>query len=74
MGLDARDVVIVQTKAKRLGMYLLGQVLFSKHLVERHFKPRSVRTIALCTATDAALGPTAADHGVEVVVRRFIEG
>lgn len=68
VGLDGRDVVIVQTKASRLGMYLLGQAYFSKHLVERYFKPRSVRTVAVCTATDAVLLPIAVEHGVEVVV------
>jgi hypothetical protein len=62
------DVIVVQTKGSRLGMYLLGQAYFSKLLVERRFKPRSVRSVAVCTATDAALEPIAAEHGVEVVV------
>ena len=54
VGLDGRDVIVVQTKGSRLGMYLLGQAYFSKVLVERRFKPRSVRSAAVCTATDAA--------------------
>jgi hypothetical protein len=68
VGLDGRDVIVVQTKGSRLGMYLLGQAYFSKLLVERRFKPRSVRSVAVCTATDAALELIAVEHGVEVVV------
>ncbi len=66
VSLEGRDVIVVQTKASRLGMYLLGQAYFSKLLVERQFKPRSVRAVALCTATDAALAPLAREHDVEV--------
>jgi hypothetical protein len=58
---------VVQAKASRLGMYLLGQALFSKHLVEP-FRPRSVRTIALCASSDSVLEPLARSHGIEVVV------
>src|SRR3954453_13493930 len=39
-----RDIVLIQTKAQRLGMYLLGQALFPAELM-RPFKPRSVRTV-----------------------------
>ena len=42
-----REIVVIQTKANRLGMYLLGQVLFSRHLMER-LGPKSVRTVAVC--------------------------
>lgn len=68
VGLDGRDVIVVQTKGSRLRMYLLRRAYFSKLLVERRFKPRSVRIVAVCTATDAALEPIAAEHGVGVVV------
>jgi hypothetical protein len=32
--LDGHDIVIVQTKALRLGMYLLGQAFFSRELIK----------------------------------------
>jgi len=36
--IEGRDVIAVQTKASRLGMYLMGQCLFSLELVKR-FRP-----------------------------------
>ena len=68
IGLDRRDLIIVQTKAYRLGMYLMGQALFSRVLIEDRFKPRSVRTVALCAIDDAVLRPIAERYGIEVVV------
>ena len=68
ISLDGHDLIVVQTKASRLGMYLLGQALFSRLLVEDRFAPRSVRTVALCAADDAVLRPHAARFGIEVVV------
>jgi hypothetical protein len=62
-----QDVIVVQTKAKRLGMYLLGQAVFSAELIKRH-NPKSVRTVAICTEGDSALEPLARDYGVEIVV------
>ena len=63
-----RDVIVIQTKAQRLGMYLMGQTLFSKQLVEK-LGPRSVRSVALCTQDDTALRPLLeAFDGCEVVV------
>ena len=49
-----RDVIVVQSKAKRLGMYLMGQTLFSLELV-RSMQPSSARAVAVCTADDFAL-------------------
>jgi hypothetical protein len=49
-------------------MYLLGQALFSRLLIEDRFAPRSVRTVALCAADDAVLRPLAVRFGIEVVV------
>jgi len=62
-----KDIVIIQTKAERLGMYLLGQSLFSKHLMQR-FNPASIETVAVCTKGDSVLGPMAASYGIKVVV------
>lgn len=62
-----QDVVVVQTKANRLGMYLLGQAFFSARLIES-FSPRSIRTVAICIKGDAVLEPIARKYGVEVVI------
>ena len=63
-----RDVIAVQAKAKRLGMLLMGQCLFSRDLV-RAMGPNSVRSVALCTRDDAVLRPLLQSHeGCEVVI------
>lgn len=66
--LDGHDLIVVQTKADRLGMYLLRQALFSRVLIEDRFAPKSVRTVALCAIDDAVLRPIAERYGIEVVV------
>jgi hypothetical protein len=66
--LDGRDLIVVQTKTGRLGMYLLGQALFSRELIKAGFAPRSVLTVALCGRDDAALRPIAERFGIQVVV------
>jgi hypothetical protein len=68
ISLDRHDLIIVQAKTNRLGMYLLGQAFFSRELVRTRSKPKSVRTVALCTADDAVLRPIAEGFDIEVVV------
>ena len=68
ISLDGHDLIVVQTKAERVGMYLLGQALFSRLLVEDRCAPRSVRTVALCAIDDVVLRPFAKRFGIEVVV------
>ena len=46
-----KDVVIIQSKNKRLGMSLMGQTLFSRGLILKK-KPKSVRSVALCREDD----------------------
>ncbi len=66
--LTDRDVVVVQTKAERLGMYLMGQTLFSRDLV-MSLGAKSVRSVALCLRDDEVLRPLLEKHeGCEVVV------
>ena len=68
--LRGKEVIVVQTKASRLGMYLMGQAVFSAELV-RKFEPASIRSVALCTANDSVLAPLLEDYSeVEVVVIR----
>lgn len=56
VSLEGRDIVVVQTKNSRLGMYLMGQTLFSMELL-RKFNPKSIRSVALCAADDEVLHP-----------------
>jgi hypothetical protein len=62
--LEGQDIVIVQAKRGRLGMYLMGQALFSVELM-RQFNLRSIRSVALCEADDSVLGPLLRAHSRE---------
>lgn len=63
-----QNVIAVQAKAQRLGMYLMGQGLFSAELLRR-FQPKSIRSIILCSADDSVLRPLLARYPeVEVVI------
>ena len=55
------DVVVVQAKASRLGMSLMGQTLFSLQLVKA-LGPASAISVALCNADDAVLRPLLEAH------------
>ena len=69
-GLAGRAVIAVQSKHRRLGMTVAGQTLFSKELLKR-FQPRTIRSVAVCTADDAVLRPLLERHkGCEVRVYR----
>ena len=61
-------MIVVQTKNERLGMYLMGQTLFSRELVNRRFHPRSVRAVALVRLSDEVLEPLLREYGCEVEV------
>lgn len=66
--IEGKDVIVVQTKAARLGMSLMGQAFFSAALMAR-FRPRSVHAVALCNRDDSVLRPLLeAEHNVTVVV------
>ena len=66
--IEGRDVIAIQTKASRLGMYLMGQCVFSLELVKR-LNPRTAKSAALCTADDSVLRPMLESiEGCEVVV------
>jgi hypothetical protein len=60
--IDGQDVIVVQTKASRLGMSVMGQAVFSIELVKRHFKPRSVRAVIVCTGRDKVLEALLLSH------------
>jgi hypothetical protein len=66
--LEGKDLIVVQTKAERLGMYLMGQVFFSAQLIQR-WKPRSVVSVALVAKDDEELRPLILQYsGMKVVV------
>jgi hypothetical protein len=62
-----KDVVIIQCKANRLGMYLLGQIYFSQFLIQKH-QPRSIKLVAICGKTDSIMEELAIAHNIEIVV------
>ncbi len=62
------DIVVVQTKASRLGMYIMGQTLFSARLMKQ-FEPRSIESVALVSKDDEILRPLLEEFpGMRVVV------
>ena len=65
--IEGKDVIVIQTKRSRIGMYLLGQAYFSKFLIEQ-LKPRSIKIVAICSKYDDVIGQLAKAHKVEVVV------
>jgi hypothetical protein len=68
VSLEGKDIIVVQTKASRLGMYVMGQAFFSAQLMQR-FKPRSVLSVILCLADDSVLRPLFEQYpNMEVVV------
>ena len=69
VSLEGRDIVVVQAKNMRLGMYLMGQTLFSAELTRLFHKPRTVRSVALCASGDRILKPMLEQYdGCEVVI------
>lgn len=57
-----KDIVIIQTKANRL-----GQAVFSAELMKVH-KAKSIKSVAICVLGDSVLEPLAHKFGVEVVI------
>ena len=62
-----KDIIIIQTKSSRLGMYLLGQAYFSRFLIEK-FQPKSIKTVAICSKNDVVISELAKAHEIEIVV------
>ena len=52
ISIENKDVIVIQTKCDRLGMYLCGQALFSKMIIEKFHKPKSVKSVIICTQGD----------------------
>lgn len=56
-----QDVVVIQSKNKRLGMYLMGQALFSRDLILAK-GAQSVRSVAVCRKDDKVMRPLLLAH------------
>jgi hypothetical protein len=68
VSVEGKEIVIIQAKANRLGMYLLGQAFFSAQLMQR-FHPRSIESVALVAVDDDVLRPLFEQYpGMRVVV------
>lgn len=68
ISIKGKDIIVVQTKAKRLGMYLMGQAIISPKLL-RKFKPRSIKSVAICIKGDSVLEPILKQYNnIELVV------
>lgn len=65
--IENHDVIVVQTKASRLGMYLMGQAFFSREILKR-YKPRSIKTVAICAKGDYEMEKICKQFDIEVVV------
>lgn len=65
--IKGKDIIVIQTKASRLGMNLMGQAIISAKLMVR-FEPKSIRSVAICTAGDNVLEALLPEYGIELVV------
>lgn len=65
--IEGKDVIIIQTKRGRIGMYLLGQAYFSIYLIKQ-LNPKSIKSIAICGRNDVVMEELAKLHGIEIVV------
>ena len=54
--IDGHNVIVVQTKRGRMGMYLMGQAVFSAKLALA-CGAKSVRSVLLCNQADSVLLP-----------------
>jgi hypothetical protein len=67
VSIKGKDIIVLQTKANRLGMNLMGQAIVSKKLMEK-FEPKSIRSIAICSEGDSVLEQYLAVYGIELVI------
>jgi len=66
--LTGASITVIQAKARRLNMALMGQSFFSAKLMEK-FSPSSIHSVLLCLQDDPVLRPLIEAYGgFEVVV------
>ena len=64
---NGRDIIAVQTKATRLGMYLMGQAFFTREILKR-YKPKSIKAVAICGKSDIEMEALCIKENIEIVV------
>lgn len=62
-----KDIIVIQTKPNRIGMYLLGQALFSREIMMKH-EPRSIKTVAICSKGDSIMEEIAKKYNIFVEI------
>ena len=67
VNIKGKKIIVIQTKASRLGMYLMGQSIISRDLMMK-FEPGHIRSVILCNKDDSVLRPIAESYGLEVVI------
>ena len=65
--ISGRDIICIQTKKNRLGMYVMGQAFFSRELLKRH-NPKSIKSVIICGKEDSVLQELCSKYEIEVVV------
>jgi len=65
--LEGRDIIVIQTKADKLGMYLMGQAYFSREILKR-YNPKSIKSVAICGKDDSEMKRLCTEADIEVVV------
>ncbi len=65
--ISGRDIICIQTKKSRLGMYVMGQAFFSRELLKRH-NPKSIKSVIICGKEDSVLQELCTNNEIEVVV------
>jgi hypothetical protein len=60
-----KEIIIIQAKANRLGMNVLGQAFFSRELMKK-FKPDTIRCVVICKRDDEELHQLADQFNIEV--------
>lgn len=73
-----QDIIGVHARSQsphyRLGMYLMAQPLFGAEPVRQKFKPRSIRSVALCELEDSILQPLLKEVGKKVRIDMEVVG
>ena len=62
-----KDIIVLQTKKERLGMYLMGQAFFSREIMKR-YNPNSIKTVAICGKRDREMEAICSRFGIDVAV------
>jgi hypothetical protein len=65
--ISGRDIICIQTKKNRLGMYVMGQAFFSRELLRSH-NPKTIKSVIVCGKEDSVLQELCSKYEIEVVV------